>query len=265
MTAPLFHLPAGGLTDRACGDLVVLDGPEGHHASTVTRLQVGEVVLCADGSGLLAEAVVDSVGRGELTVRVVTIREAIPPAPRLVLAQALVKDGRDERAVEAATELGADEIVPWQAQRCVVRWRGPRGEKARAKWAAVADAAAKQARRATVPTVPRAVDSASLARRVQDCVVAGGLAVVLHEEADVPLAGLPLERAWRLPEILLIIGPEGGLAPEELDVLVAAGAAPVRLGSEILRAGTAGAAALAVCLAATRWRGEPPPVDCLAT
>ncbi len=265
MTAPLFRLPAGTLADVACGDLVGLDGPEGHHASTVTRLQVGEALLCADGTGLLAEAVVDSVGRGELTVRVEAIREAIPPTPRLVLAQALVKDGRDERAVEAATELGVDEIVPWQAHRCVVQWRGPRGEKARAKWVAVADAAAKQARRATVPTVPRAVDNAGLVRRIHACVAAGGLAAVLHEDADVPLAGATLQGAWRLPEILLIIGPEGGLAPDELEALAAAGAAPVRLGSEVLRAGTAGPAALAACLAATRWRGEPPPVDCLAT
>lgn len=268
MTAPLFWVDSGLLGGAAVGAELVLGGAEGHHAVTVRRVRVGEPVLLADGSGMLAQALVTGVGGGELTARVEALRDARPRAPRLVLAQALAKEGRDEAAVEAATELGVDEVLPWQAQRCVVQWRGDRGVKSRRKWERVVLAAAKQSRRATVPAVAAPVATRELAERVGAVVAGGGAAYVLHEEAAIALvaalraghadAGVGAcagdgTDAPGAGEILLIVGPEGGIAAEEVAALEAAGARAVRLGDTVLRSGTAGPAALAVVLAATRW------------
>lgn len=252
MTAALFFVPDGALAGVAAGSSVPLDGPEGHHAVVVRRLRVGEAVSLADGSGLVARCTVAEVGAGELTALVESVREAAPPAPRLVLAQALAKQGRDEAAVEAATELGVDEVIAWQAGRSIVQWRGERGAKALRKWVSLTEAAAKQSRRPTVPVVTGPVDTAGLGARVEQASAARGTTYVLHEEATTALARCPLGDA---DEILLVVGPEGGIAPEEVEVFTAAGATPVRLGETVLRSSSAGPAALAVVLAATRWRG----------
>ena len=103
-----------------------------------------------------------------------------------MLVQALAKGDRDEQAIEAATELGVDEVVPWQAERSVVVWRGDRAAKSLAKWAAVVARATKQSRRARMPLTSSAVDLAALVARVE----AAALTVVLHEEATEPLAGV---------------------------------------------------------------------------
>ena len=153
---------------------------------------------------------------------------------------------RDDLAVEAATELGVDEVVPWQAARSIVVWRGERGEKARRKWQSTVRAAAKQARRARVPEVGALAHADDLVRRVQQA----ALAVVLHEDAQTPLAGVELPAAG---EVLLVVGPEGGVSPEELARLEAAGAVACRLGPHVLRSSTAGPAALAVLSAVARW------------
>ncbi len=176
---------------------------------------------------------------------VAEVVEQVPePAVRLVLVQALAKGGRDELAVETATELGVDEVAPWQAERSVVIWSGERGRRARAKWVATVRAAAKQSRRVRLPEVVEAVTTAALARRVAECVAGGGLALVLDGDAPVALAALALPAP--MDQVLVIVGPEGGIAPSEVEVLTAAGAVGVRLGPHVLRTSSAGAAALAV-------------------
>jgi 16S rRNA (uracil1498-N3)-methyltransferase len=164
-----------------------------------------------------------------------------------VLVQALAKGGRDELAVETATELGVDEVVPWQAARSVVQWRGERGTKARAGWESIARAAAKQSRRARVPAIAALASSADVQARM------GGaaLAVVLHEDADAALAGMLLPSAG---DVVLVVGPEGGITPDELELFGGAGAMVCRLGPHVLRSSTAGPAAIAVLSAAVRWR-----------
>jgi 16S rRNA (uracil1498-N3)-methyltransferase len=242
-TAPLFlvdPLPTAGP--------VRLDGPEGRHAATVKRLRSGEAVLLSDGRGGLAHAVVDAAGRDTVDLTITGRTDAPPPAPRVLLAQALVKGDRGELAVELATEAGVDGILPWRAARCVARWEeGPRGEKALARWRSTAREAAKQARRPWLPVVEGPVGTAALARRV----AAVDLAVVLHEGASARLADVPLPDRG---ELLLVVGPEGGVTDAEIDALVAAGARPVRLGPEVLRASTAAAVALgALGVLTTRW------------
>jgi 16S rRNA (uracil1498-N3)-methyltransferase len=229
-------------------DAVLLDGPEGRHAALVKRLRVGEAVDLVDGRGTRATGTVSATTRDTVTVDVVR-RELEPaPSPRVTVVQALAKGDRGELAVELMTEAGIDEIVPWQAARCVTRWREGRGEKSLARWRSAAREAAKQSRRAWVPVVADPVGTAAVA-----ALLAGaGVGLVLHEEASVPLSSVPLPRGEG--SVLLVVGPEGGISPDELAEFAAAGARSVRLGESVLRTSTAGVAAAAVVFAATgRW------------
>jgi 16S rRNA (uracil1498-N3)-methyltransferase len=236
VTAPLF------LADDVSANVLTLAGDEGRHAATVRRIQPGERVDVGDGRGTVAECVVASVTGATVTLDVTTHRIEPPPQPRLVVVQALAKGDRAEDAVEAMTEVGVDEFVPWAAARSIVRWEGERGEKARNRWAATARAAAKQSRRAWVPVVAPLASTADVAARL----VTASLAVVLHEAAT---AALPPPA--HDGEIVVVVGPEGGLTDEEV---AAFGGTPYRLGRSVLRTSTAGVAASAVLLAQTsRW------------
>jgi 16S rRNA (uracil1498-N3)-methyltransferase len=249
MTAPLFLVDAGSLD--AVDGAVELRGPEARHAVQVRRIGVGERIDLADGLGVRVEGRVTRVDDGAsgpaLTLEVT--RRVVEPEPelRLVLVQALAKGDRDVAAVETATELGVDEIVPWQAERSIVVWRGERAAKAQSRWAATARAAAKQSRRARVPVVTDVSSTAALAVRV----AAASQTLVLHEEATTPLAGRPLPDRG---DLLVVVGPEGGIAPTELARLEEAGAVAVRLGPGVLRSSSAGPAAIAVLSARARWR-----------
>jgi 16S rRNA (uracil1498-N3)-methyltransferase len=237
VTAPLF------LTGDVTGDVIVLAGDEGRHAATVRRLHPGERVDAGDGRGGVAECVVTAVARDTVTLAVRERRHEPPPAPRLVVVQALPKGERAADAVEAMTEVGVDEIVPWPAARSVVRWDAARGAKALERWRATAREAAKQSRRAWVPLVTEPATTAQVAERLRNA----ALAVVLHEAAATPLPDPP-----DAGEVVVVVGPEGGLADEEL---AAFGGTPYRLGSSVLRTSTAGVAAAAVLLSRTaRWR-----------
>lgn len=247
MTAALYHVDPGSLTATGPGTRLVLDGPEGHHAATVKRVEVGEEILLADASGLVALCSVAGVDKGTVEVEVRAVEDRTPHGARLVLVQALAKGGRDEQAVETATEYGVDGVIPWQAARCIVRLKGERADKMVGKWRSLVTAAAKQSRRATVPEVTPIVTTERLVDRVKDA----SATFVLHEDATDPLAGVAVPEDG---DVLLVVGPEGGIAPDEVDALVAAGARPVRLGREVLRSSSAGPAALAVLSAASRWR-----------
>lgn len=246
MSAPLFFVDDGALAAVAVGDTVRIDGPEGKHAATVTRLVVGEELLVSDGTGRLARGRVSAVGKGELTLTVQDIGDEPAPEPRFTLVQALAKGERDLLAIEVGTELGVDEVVPWAASRSVVIWRGERAAKGQAKWERTVRTATKQARRARVPAVAPLADRRGVVERV----ARADLALVLHEEATEPLAGVDLPTTG---EVLLVVGPEGGISPEETQAMVGAGARAVRLGSTVLRTSTAGAAAIALLSGRSRW------------
>lgn len=230
----------------------VLDGEEARHAATVRRLRAGERLVLSDGAGAMARCVVDTVQPGRDAVLTMTVEESWteqPPALRVLVAQALAKGDRGELAVELATEAGVDAVVPWRAARSVAKWEdGPRGEKALARWRATARAAAKQARRAHVPDVTEPVTTAELA----ELAATTSLTIVL--ESDVPdrLTDLPLPDTG---DILLVVGPEGGITDDELKTLTDAGARAVRLGTTVLRTSTAAAVALgALGALTTRWQ-----------
>ena len=246
MTARLFLVAPSALGSGGRGATVVLDGHEGWHAASVVRLAPGERVLLGDGAGRQALAEVVASDRHTLTTRLLELRTEPPPATRLVLVQALAKAGRDEQAVEAATELGVDVVVPWQAARCVVQWRGERADKGRARWQAVVVSAAKQCRRFYLPEVSVVARPAE----VETLLAQAALGLVLHPEAGMPIGSVTLPTTG---SVVVVVGPEGGMQEDELAGFVAAGGMPVRLGREVLRSSSAGPAALAVLSARCRW------------
>lgn len=245
MSDPVFLVDA-----LPAGPTAVLDGPEGRHAATVRRLAVGERLLLADGAGGTATCEVTGVGKDCLDLSVLDRSHVPAGAPRLVVVQALPKGDRGELAVEVLTEAGVDEIVPWQAARCVTRWRDERGAKALARWRSTAREAAKQSRRSWLPSVTEPARTADVCRRL----AAADLALILHEEASTPLSGVEFPPPGKPVDVVLVVGPEGGVDPAEIEAFVQAGAVPVRLGPSVLRTSTAGVVALAIASARTgRW------------
>lgn len=233
------------------GDVVRLTGREAHHAAVVRRVRVGEAVSLGDGRGTWCEGSVEAAAPAEVVIRLATRAHHPLPTPSLALVQALAKGDRDELAVQAATELGVDEIVPWQAARSVSRWDAAKSAKGVARWQSIVREAAKQAHRPWVPSVAAVHTTREVATRE-------GLTLVLDPTASVALSRVPLpDLSAGAPDaarVTVVVGPEGGIATEEVDALVQAGATPVRLGETVLRTSTAGPAALAVISARLgRW------------
>jgi len=239
------HFLVESSSDAEVGDLVSLTGAEAKHAAVVRRLRIGEAVTVGDGAGVWLTGVAEEVSPSRVDVRV-SERSADPaPSPRLVLVQALAKGDRDELAVQAACELGVDEIVPWQASRSVSRWEGAKAVKGRERWATIVREAAKQAHRAWVPEVSAPASTADLVTRA-----ASERVLLLDPSATIRLS--ELEPDGR--DLVLVVGPEGGISDDELTKLSDAGAERVLLGDTVLRTSTAGPAAIAVLsVALGRW------------
>ncbi|WP_091234271.1 16S rRNA (uracil(1498)-N(3))-methyltransferase [Microbacterium sp. 3J1] len=227
------------------GDIVSLTGPEAKHAAVVRRLRVGEAVTVGDGAGVWLTGAAEEVSPTRVDVRISDRAVESAPTPRVVLVQALAKGDRDELAVQAACELGVDEIVPWQASRSVSRWEGSKAVKGRERWASIVREAAKQAHRAWVPQVAPPVSTGELAARASHQRM-----LLLDPTASTRLS----EVASDGRDLVLVVGPEGGISPEELAKLTDAGAERVLLGDTVLRTSTAGPAAIAVLsVALGRW------------
>lgn len=219
----------------AVGSDVLLTGDEARHAAQVARVRRGERISVGNGRGLVLTGSVVSASASEVAIRVEEHRMFEEAAPRLVLAQALAKGDRDELAIEAATELGVSGVIPWAAERSISRWEGIKATTGRQRWAAKTAEAAKQAIRAWVPTVEPVTTAAGLAER-------GASLLVLDPTATDRLSSIPLPAE----EIVLVVGPEGGISARELELFDDSGATRVRLGPDVLRTSTAGPAALAV-------------------
>ena len=241
---PLFLVPPGGLT----ADVLTLTGKEGHHAAAVRRLGRGERADVTDGAGTLAECVVTDVGKDFVTLSVSAVHAVPPPQPRLTVAQALPKGDRGELAVELMTEVGVDTVIPWAAERSVTQWWQPeRGAKALARWRSTAREASKQSRRAWLPEITDLATTNDLTKRI----ATAACAIVLQAGAPAKLHELPLPDA---DEILLLVGPEGGIGVGERIALHDAGAVEASLGPTVLRTSTAGATAAAILLSRVgRW------------
>lgn len=235
MGVPVFWRAALG------GDVLDLDGAEGHHAAVVRRLGVGEPVRVVDGRGGVVDGAVSVVRKRGVEVAVASRGTVPTPMPRVTVVQAVPKGDRAELAVQALTEVGVDRVVPWAAERSQIRLTGARGERLLGRWRAWAFESSKQARRSWFCEV---ADLASTTQ-VAALLAQSELPVVLHEQARAPLRTDPAVR-----DAVVVVGPEGGITDDELEAL---GVRPVRLGDTVLRTSTAGAVAAGVVLAATRW------------
>lgn len=234
-------------TPPTVGGVIELTGDEGRHAVSVKRTSVGEQIELVDGHGTRAVITVTGVSGKDRLVGVVDCVASEPaPRPTVTVVQALPKAARSELTVDLLTQAGADVIVPWQAGRSVANW-GKKQDKGLAKWRAAARAAAKQSRRSRIPEITPVGDQAAVAALIQ----AAPLALMLHEDATGKITDQPVAQ---VDSVVLIIGPEGGISPAELDAFTTAGAHPVRLGPEVLRTASAGMVALAALGAVTdRW------------
>jgi len=248
MTAPVFVVDDFRTGD---GGRFVLDGAEGRHAVSVKRLRSGEEIVLTDGAGRWAEAeVIDTEGKDRLIVRLHEVSEEPSESPRITVVQALPKGDRGELAVETMTETGVDAIVPWAASRCITQWKGERGLKALAKWRATAREAGKQSRRVRFPDIA----DAATTRQVAALLAKADFAAVLHEDRDYGSESLATAELPTTGEIVLVVGPEGGVSPDELALFADSGAKAYRLGRSVLRTSTAGTAATALLLGRTgRW------------
>ena len=238
MTEPLFLLDHLADPLPIVGAQLTLGGDEGRHAVVVRRIRPGEMIMIGNGRGLGVRGVVVDIRGSDLVVEVMNHLKAATPSRRFVAAQALAKGDRSELAVEMMTEMGVDEIVPWQASRSIVRWSSDRTARSLAKWRSTAREAAKQSRRLHVPQVSDPVTTRQLAHRV----ASADLALMLHEETKESLAEVDLPTAGT---VLIIIGPEGGISAEEQDELIGAGARSISISDAVLRTSTAGVVALA--------------------
>ena len=237
MGAPVFF------AEELDGDELTLKGAEGRHAAVVRRIGPGERIRLTDGRGAWAEGPVVAAGKGGVTVAVDSRGVEPAASPRLVAVQAIPKGERAELAVEMLTEVGADVIVPWNAERSQFRANPERVEKTYAKWQAWAFEASKQSRRTWFAEVAPIASTAEVARLL----AGAALPVVLHEEATVPLAALDVPAEG---DVVTVVGPEGGISMAELATF---GVDPIRLGDTVLRTSTAGVAAAAVLLSRSRW------------
>jgi 16S rRNA (uracil1498-N3)-methyltransferase len=237
------------------GALAVVDGDEGFHAATVRRIRPGEELTLGDGAGGLASCVVEQAGREGLRARVLERWSVAPGRPPVTVVQALPKSERSELAIELATEAGADAFLAWQASRCVASWQGARLDKGLRRWRAVARSAARQSRRAHIPRVDGVLSTPALTQLIRDEVAGGAAVLALHESATDRLADVLADSAAGQPNsLLLVVGPEGGIAPDEIAALTGAGAVSVRLGPQVLRTSTAAAVALgALGVLTSRW------------
>lgn len=256
MTAPVFVVSPVELAEVVAGGHITLRGTEGKHAASVVRLTPGESAVVVDGAGRRAACTVEEVaGRDEVVFSVVSVIDEPQPEPSFTVVQALPKGERGELAVEVLTEAGVDFVVPWSAARCITQWRPDRAVKSHRKWVDASISAAKQSRRARHPEVATLASTREVVPRIESA----ALALVLDEKACESLGDVPVPASG---EVVIVVGPEGGLTDDERAVFAAAGARAVRLGPTVLRTSTAGVVALAILLARTdRWGSQTADVE----
>lgn len=247
MVTPLFRIEA--LADAGVGQRILLSGAEGKHAVSVRRMRLGESIQLSNGRGLRVTGSVSELGSNELWVEVAEVQHEPEPPLKITVIQALAKGDRDELAIQAATELGCWSVIPWQAERSVSRWDSTKAKKGVERWQSIVSEASKQSLRAWDPRVAEPITTRELATMVGSF----DLALVLEPTAPERLSELDF-RQLQDSSICLVVGPEGGIAPSELEAFSNAGARTVRLGTEVLRTSTAAVAAMSAIFAVSgQW------------
>ncbi|RBP63932.1 16S rRNA (uracil1498-N3)-methyltransferase [Brevibacterium sanguinis] len=249
MSLPVFL--AAEAARAEVGDSLVLGEDVAGHAVRVRRLSPGEELDLVDGEGARARARIAAASAHELSVEVTAVTRTPPSTPALVLVQALAKGDRDLQAIEQATEIGVDEVVPWAAERSIADWPEKKRDKMATKWENLLRAASLQARRSRFPILHGLVRGTRLLAVLTET----DRIFVLHESAGTRLSEAVADvRDGQSGRVVLVVGPEGGISEAELAALSAVGATPVLLGPTILRSSSAGPAGLVMAQCALgRW------------
>ena len=213
------------------GQIYEFDNEDANHAVRVLRMSAGDVFRLSDGQGSWSDVKTFAVKKKSLEVEVIAsgFEEALPTT--ITVVQALPKSDRAKEAIELLTEAGVDRIVPWQAARSI--------GKASDKFSVTAREASKQSRRLRIPEVTSIATTAQICEAIK----VSDLAVVFHESAEVKLSDAITSH--NISNLLVIIGPEGGITPVELELFTDAGARTALMGRPILRSAHAGIAAVA--------------------
>ncbi len=264
------------LLDSIEGDTVILAGERHHRATRVLRLRRGDRLRVFDGQGREYEAIIEAAGRGQATLRLEKAVQPIPePAIRIILFQSIPRGDAMERVIQKAVEIGVSEVIPVITRRTVARTPGGGGSKL-ARWRKIALHAVEQSGRAWLVPVAEPMHAGEVTCRLAatDLVVLPHITaaaaghrgdVILSKAKNLPRAqrhpertarsetlgepiGAVLRSIQRPTSLAIVIGPEGGFAPDEVERLAAAGARVVSLGPRVLRAETAGLVAAAIVL-----------------
>lgn len=224
-----------------CGNEAVLTGEDVQHIAKVLRLRAGDEVTLCDGAKTEYTARIDLVEKERITLRVLeTAASKTESAVEITLYQGLPKAGKLETIIQKCVELGIGKVIPFDAERSVVKLSEKDFAKKQSRYQRVAYEAAKQSRRGIIPEV------GGLVKLAKEDFSGFDLILLAYEEER----GTTLKKALRAKmdakRIALIVGPEGGFAPEEADMLIQRGAVSVSLGPRILRTETAGMAMLAM-------------------
>jgi 16S rRNA (uracil1498-N3)-methyltransferase len=206
---------------------------DANHAIKVLRIEVGEIFRVSDGNGGWANVQVNEVTKRSLETTVLEVGRQEQLEIQFTVVQALPKSDRAKEAVELLTEAGADVIVPWLANRSISR------TEVISKFATTAREASKQSRRLFIPQLHETVKEKGVIELIKNA----DLALVFHESAQVKLSEIVTPQT-KARNVVIVIGPEGGITEEELAAFAAAGAHVAGLGRPILRSAHAGLAAL---------------------
>ena len=236
MVEPLFHKE--DLQLPGIGSTVSLTGPEAKHAVAVRRMVIGEAIQLTDGKGLRVRGTVTATSSSLLELKVVEVNQEDGPSLEITLVQALAKGDRDELAIQAATELGVSRVIPWQASRSISRWDSAKEAKGRLRWQQVVNEAGKQSLRVIWPVVEKSVTTAELAKQVTSF----DLVLVLDTTGSKLLSDVAIPKSGKLA---IVVGPEGGIEANELELMASVSAQLVNLGANVLRTSTAGPAVIA--------------------
>jgi 16S rRNA (uracil1498-N3)-methyltransferase len=227
-------------------NLIEVSGDEAHHAIKVLRINVSEEILISDGAGNWVRASVENIEKKTFTAKVLERGFQPEKSPRLIVVQGLPKSDRVKDAIEILVESGVDQIIPWQADRSISKWQ----KDSLDKWQSAAVAATKQSRRFRKPEI---IDGLSLSQLLE-IESENSAVLVMHESATTKLSEVVTSKFAGMSEIIIVVGPEGGISESELTVLEGAGAHIVGLGPEVFRSAHAGGAALsAVSALIGRW------------
>lgn len=227
-------------------NVIEVAGDEAHHAIKVLRIKLGEEILITDGAGNWVRSSVESIDKKVFSARVLERGYQEAKSPKLVVVQGLPKSDRVKDAIEILVESGVDLIIPWQADRSISKWQ----KDSLAKWQSSVDTATKQSRRFRKPEI---VEGLSLSQLLEIESEKSAI-LVMHESATTKLSEVVTTKFADLSEIIIVIGPEGGISESELELLQGARAHIVGLGPEVFRSAHAGGAALsAVSALIGRW------------